>query len=543
MASAKFKSSINRQGVKEIVLLLSPLAPRGVLAFATFSLIPFLEPQLIRGTPGWTRMGPLATNAAAGHPQTSLPTINDLPIEVFHLIVSLVARKEHVDGHDYDLLRALRLVATLWSTLIDDCPQFWSTISSSDPEPVWRMALQKSKQAEIDVDCAKSSILSMRNDFPTTLTKAIVIHTPRVRKLDLLDRDFDYLLSNASITPCLRSLYLRGSTTDHDPIALPLHPVNWAPNLRNVTLDLSHVILKGLLWDNLEGLTIYNSNSLPMEDVIATLAASPGFRYLDLGGPMQPRCYSHQRLIPTVKLEALESLIFHIGQRRGTPFEALGSIITSPKEVFWLVFQASDENLRPENLRSIGRFASRIADGEAEIALKLVVGKCRNHIEMGGFDVEITSHEDEVPNPLAILTHILEGLPPQSLLAVKTAEIRRTEPSLVLGLLPIISSFFPNTSHLIITALDGDLASSIGGRNTDGWIFPQLESLSILHYRGGHHARKAIEPRLKALESGEQLAKLKRLCLPSVRAWNMDEAEIAELNALVPEVIVNLPDE
>ncbi|KAG9040498.1 hypothetical protein FS837_000556 [Tulasnella sp. UAMH 9824] len=503
---------------------------------------------------GGTRMGPLATNVAAAHPQTSPAVINNLPVEVFHIIIRLDLPGVWDVRNYYDRLRALRLVSTSWSALIDNCPRYWRTISSSDPELVWRMALQKSQQAEIDVDSTAIAITQRRDGIPTTLTKAIVIHMPRVRKLTIRDQDLEYLIANVQTAPRLRDLSLEGG--DNDPTALSFYPGQWAPNLRSTCLYGSPTAWEGLPWSNLESLMIIMlDGALPMEEILIFLAASPGLRSLDLWGIIQPRHSSHQELISTVKLEALESLTLH-SQKHGMPFEALQSIIASPKRDFLFSFHASDENLRPENLRSIGRFAARIADGEAGSVLTLSSREGCCTIRIGGFTVHLDDTEPSILKLSEIFAHLVVGLPHQRGLAVETVEIRDTASNDVLPLLPIINSFCPNISHLTMPALNGDIASSIGGNNNDKWIFPHLESLSITCYRGGRHAVKAIQPRLKAPESGERLAKFKRLTLTflsdkevvfdrergvaSIREKNVpDQGEIAELDALGPEVIVN----
>ncbi|KAG8920873.1 hypothetical protein FRC01_000550 [Tulasnella sp. 417] len=495
--------------------------------------------------PGRTGMRPLATNAAAGCPQTSSPSISNLPVEVFQKIIIITALKGEVGGSYYNRLRALRLVATSWSASIDDCPQCWSIISSSEPEAVCSMALQKSKQAEIDVDSAATSRHSIRNrDDTRTLTKAIFIHMPRVRKLAILDRDFEYIIEHALTAPRLRTLDLRGSIglVGHGPITLvnPFHSAQWAPNLQDLFLNWSNFIRKGVLWSNLEYLHIdagVYEQMFPREEVFTILAASPGLRILSLTDLGLPRSSGHWRRIPTVKLEALECLILDV--RGGSPpFEALNSIIASPTTTCRIHFTASDENLRPENLRSIGRFASRITGGETGSVLKLVQSRYSSGVTMDGFDVAISGYGHNQLGSLVVSAAILEGIPPQRRLEVETVEVSDMYPPRVLGLLPIISSKFPNTRHLSMSTLNGDLANSVGGISNKR-LFPHLESLSIASYRGRRHALNAIKPRLKGLDLGEQLAKLKRLTLTFFRVSNMDEVEIAELGALVPEVIVN----
>ncbi|KAG8893792.1 hypothetical protein FRC00_010041 [Tulasnella sp. 408] len=284
-----------------------------------------------------------------------------------------------------------------------------------------------------------------------------------------------------------------------------------------------------------------------MGEIFTILAASPGLRNLFLQGSMQP---NPRRPISTVKLEALESLTF-LTDERGTTFDALQSIIASPTRDFGLALHASDEHLPAENLRIIGKFASCIADGEAGSVLTFTsrTDLQMYKMEMGKFRVILRDREYHALDLSEVLIRLVEGLPPQRRLAVKTVDMTDMESPYVLSLLPVISSFCPNASHLIIPSLDGDIASRIGGHN-NGWIFPHLEFLSITRYRGGRHALKAIEPRLKALESGDQMKKLKRVTLTLVSEKDVvfdhernlrDQGEIAELGALVPEIIVNRP--
>ncbi|KAG9023518.1 hypothetical protein FS837_005761 [Tulasnella sp. UAMH 9824] len=489
-------------------------------------------------------MGPPATNAAAGHQQTPSTVINNLPVEVFHIIILLASSNTSAGRHYYDRLRTLRLVSTSWSTLIDNCPQCWSIISCSYSEPEWRMALEKSRQADIDVYCASSQIrYSMGLEIPTMLTKAIVVHMPRVRKLSVLDEDLAHLIANAPTAPRLRSLELlshaRSTARDYGPIALPFHPAQWAPGLRDVSLIHSYTAWAEVPWSNLETLHVHMNGVLPVEEIFTILAASPDLRSLTLQGLMQSRRFNHQRPISPVKLDALESMTFLSGER-GMPFETLQSIIASPKSYFLLSLNASEENLRAENLRSIGRFASCIVHGRAGSVLTLGSRQGWHRMDMGNFRVEVTSQGYDVIKLLEVFTHLVEGLSPQQRLAVKTVEVRDMDSTRLVGLLPIISSLCPNTSYLITPTLDRELASSIGDGN-NGWIFPRLKFLSITRYRGGRYATKAIEPRVRALKSREQLAKLKMLALTFFLEREVDETEIAELDALVPKVIVNYP--
>lgn len=161
---------------------------------------------------------------AGGQPRT----ISDLPPEIFYKIIPLAALQVEIEGY-YDRLRFLRLVATSWSAFMDNHPRFWTTISSFDYECVWKMALQRSKAAEIDVHVRPNS----RPEEPQSrLTKTIVDHMPQVRSLRVADRYLGYLVANASAAPRLRSL--SSCHTNNDSMALPFHPDKWAPNLRDM---------------------------------------------------------------------------------------------------------------------------------------------------------------------------------------------------------------------------------------------------------------------------------------------------------------------
>ncbi|KIO23861.1 hypothetical protein M407DRAFT_26726 [Tulasnella calospora MUT 4182] len=483
---------------------------------------------------------PLATNVAVGQPQTPPATINNLPIEVLHEIVSLATLQEQADGY-YDRLRSLRLVAALWSALIDDYPECWSIISSSDPELIWRMALQKSKAAMIDVE---SGSIHVSTDHQTMLVKEVVHHMPRVRKLAILDRDFEYLIASAPAAPRLRSLYLCGGVDNDHSITLPLHPALWAPNLRDVDLYCSRLTWKEPLWNSLELFRIDTggwTQGLPMEGIFTVLQASPGLRILDLRGIIQRWPPSHRRTLPVVRLEALETLKFDT-TIQNSPLEALDSIVALPTRCA-VYFDAQDENLRLETLRSICKFAPRTANGdETGSLLKLSAGPCINRFTMGGLDIMLYSQAYDKLNPLVAFMHILERLPSEQRSAVTTVEISETNFAFALGSLPIVSSFCPNTSHLTIPALNSTISTAIGGTN-NGWLFPNLESLSISRYRGRHHAVKVVQARLRASESGQHVAKLKKLTLSFFCKRNMDELELAKLDALLPELVVNHPNE
>lgn len=476
----------------------------------------------------------VSSNAGTEQPQTPLGTINNLPIEVLFDIISLAAIQEQAAGY-YERLRCLRLVATSWSALIDECPHLWSIIRSWDQEPIWRMALQKSKSAGIDVDCGSLLVSKYRQ---RTLVQAIVEHMPRVRKLTTLDRDFEYLITNAPSAPRLRSLHLRRGSDNGGAIVTSLHPALWAPNIREIDLCCSRVVWKELLWSNLERLRIeadYRVQELSMEEIFRVLEASPKLRALDLKGIRLSGHSSQERTLPVVKLEALESLKLN---GKDSPLRVLNSIIASPT-TFEVYLDDEDEYQKNETLRTIGKFASRIADGgKAATLLKLSAEPHLNVFALGGLGVVLSSTSPDKPDPTVTYTHLLKGLPPQLCSAVRDLEISDTDPAWVLRLLPIIHSFCPNIKYLEIPALNEALAGALGGTN-EGWLFPHLESLSISRYPGSLNAIKIVGSRLTSFEGGEPTAKLKKLALFFFRPREMNKAELAELNTLVPEFILH----
>ncbi|KAG8908694.1 hypothetical protein FRC01_007293, partial [Tulasnella sp. 417] len=479
--------------------------------------------------------GPGGTNTMVGQPQTPLATINNVPIEVFYSIILLVTLQGQVEGY-YDRLRTLRLVAASWSALIDDYPQCWSIISSSQPESIWRMALQKSQSADIDVD---SGSIDVPKHHQTRLVEAIVDHMQRVRKLSILDRDLEYLIASAPTAPRLRSLHLRRGLDDEDSIALSIHPAQWAPNLRDVDLYCSRLIWKEPLWNSLERLRIQSggwAEGLPMEGISTVLQASPGLRILSLTGILRP---TYQRTLPVVRLDALENLKLDT-PTQSSPLEVLNSIVALPSSCA-VYFDAEDESRRREILRSVYKLVPQTAnDVEGANLLKFAAGiyGCRFRIE--GFDVLMYSETPGKVDPLETFTHVMEGLPAQRCSAVKSVEIYDTDFACVLGLLPIVSSFCRNTSDLTIPALNDNLATAIGG-TSNGWLFSRLESISVSRYWGGHHAVKVAQFRLQAFEAGRQVAKLKKITLSSFRLRKEDELELAKLQALVPELVVTHP--
>ncbi|KAG9021151.1 hypothetical protein FS837_007532 [Tulasnella sp. UAMH 9824] len=477
---------------------------------------------------------PLSTNVGTEQPQMPLDTINSLPIEVLSKIISLVVHEEQAAGY-YGQLFRLRLVSTSWLALIDDYPQFWSVIWSWDPEPIWRMALQKSKTAGIDVDCGSLLVSKYQR---RTLVEAIAEHMPRVRKLIVVDRDFEYLIENAPSAPRLRSLHLRRGSDNGGAIVTSLHPALWAPNLREIDLCCSRVVWKELLWRNLERLRIeadYRVQELSMEEIFTVVEASPRLHTLDLKGIRLSEYPDQERTLPVVKLEALETLKLN---GKASPLKVLNSIIASPT-TFEVYLSDEDEYQKNETLRTIGKFASRIADGDkAATLLKLSAEPHLNVFALSGLGVVLSSTSLDKPNPTETFTHLLEGLPPQLCSAVTALEISDTDPAWILHLLPIINSFCPNISHLEIPTLTEALASALGEAN-DGWLLPHLESLSISRYPGSLNTVKIVGSRLKAFEGGESVAKLKKLDLFFFRPREMNKAELAELNTLVPEFILD----
>ncbi|KAG8946821.1 hypothetical protein FRC04_011368 [Tulasnella sp. 424] len=485
------------------------------------------------------RMITQPTTVAGGQPRTPWAAINDLPLEIFCEIILLAAPQDRVLEY-YGRLRVLRLVATSWSTLIDNHPKFWTIVHALDREPVWRMALQKSKAAEIDVDVG--SIFESKSQ--TRLIKAIVGHMPRVRSLRIIDEEFGYLLENTSAAPCLRSLSLGQGLRDNDddPIALPFHPAKWAPNLRNVDLMCSPLTWMEPLWNNLERLFIDTGRfmpGLPMQEIFTILKASPGLRSLDITGIVPPE----QSPLPAVKLEALESLRFD-STKGGSLAEALNSIIALPTARCAVHFDASDETQVESALQSICRIGLSIADGEAGRKLELVRNDNVNSLTMGGFDVRLYSKAHDKLNHLMNFTQLFEGLSPSRRAAVTTVKIddrdsaTPTDSNLVPAVLSIVHFFFPNISHLSIPRITETQETALG-RPNEGWLFPHLETLSLRsHNNHPRHVMGVVKPRLEAAEAGEHVTRVKTLILKFVCWFHVDEEAIAELDALVPNVVV-----
>ncbi|KAG8921664.1 hypothetical protein FRC01_000136, partial [Tulasnella sp. 417] len=324
--------------------------------------------------------GPSVTHAVVGQSQPPLGTISNLPIEVFHKIVPLAAKQDQPYGY-YDRLRALRLVTTSWMALIDDCPQFWSLVQSPDSEPVWRMALQKSKAAGIDV---YSYSFHVPRYPQAVLVRAVVEHMPRVRTLVVQDPDFEYLIANAPAAPRLQSLHIRRGWNYSGPIVPSLHPAEWAPNLRDLDLERPRAVWRELRCRDLEHLRIHaDPRVLSIEAILIVLQASPGLRTLHLRGIRLSRHPSDQITLPSIKLEALESLELCEG---GPPVDTLNSIIASPTR-FELYPDYDDGNQQAEALRGIGKFASRIADGRDGTVLKFSDDPYPFIFGLGGLEV------------------------------------------------------------------------------------------------------------------------------------------------------------
>lgn len=474
------------------------------------------------------------TTVVGGQPRTSWTAINNLPLEIFYNIILFAAIQNQVDGY-YSRLRSLRLVATSWSALINDYPTCWTLISSSDCEPIWRMALQKSRAADIDVDAGSTYRPGLGQ---TPLIKAIVGHIPRVRTLRILDRDLQYLITNTSAAPRLRSLCVGGVFGSDDSTAPPVHPAKWAPDLRVVDLQCSRFIWKDPLWNNLKCLRIDTGGflpGLPMAEIFTILEASPGLRSLDISGIILPG----EIPLPAVKLEALETLSFDT-TAYGSPVEALNSIVAFPTTRCNVFFDAGGESQIQNTLQSICKIASGITDGGAGRRLKLVGGRQSNRITMGGLEVLLYSRARGILDPLTTLTHLLEGLPPTRCEAVTAVDIHDTESSSVPALLLTIHSFCPNISHLTVPRITKALETALG-QPTQGWLFPHLETLSVSRYSNRPRALGIIGPRLRASEAGVPVAKLMNLKLSLTHRKNIDMEEIAELQALVPEVIVEDP--
>ncbi|KAG8963137.1 hypothetical protein FRC05_004908 [Tulasnella sp. 425] len=476
------------------------------------------------------RMITQPTTVAGGQLRTSRATIKDLPLEIFCKITLLATLDDWDHDRYYDRLRFLRLVATSWSALIDNHPKFWTTISFRDDEPVWRMALKKSKAAEIDVVTGSSF---RPEDLQPRLVEAIVGHMPRVRSLQILDRDFEDLIANAPAAPRLQSLSLNGDSDNEYSIALPCHPAKWAPNLRNVDLWFSCLIWKEPLWNNLERLRINTNAGLPLQEMFTILKASPGLRSLDILGVFPPG----QRPLPVVELEALKYLSFC--SRGGSPAEALNSIIARGTARFTVhcQFDASDETQVQSTLQSTSRFASNIVDGNAGTWLELALGSQPDRITMREFEVRLKKQVHFNLHYQTTLTQLFEGLPSSRREAVTIVKMGGTASNFVPAVFPIIHSFFPNVSHLDISGITEAL-EAILGRPNEGWLFPHLETLSLSHHDNGRRLMGVVEPRFKAAEAGEHVAQIKTLSLRFRRGKHIDKAETAELDALVPNIVV-----
>ncbi|KAG8930650.1 hypothetical protein FRC00_001051, partial [Tulasnella sp. 408] len=255
--------------------------------------------------------------------QNHLRPINRIPPEILLEILFSVLENSMGDSNKYGPseswgysmeyyreLQTLRLVAFAWSILIDQTPRFWTYVDVFASEQTWRMALQKSQDAWVNVDCM-SRLRPSDARLPPSFTKEFSIQAPRFRALSIMERDFGDIPLYESQMAALVSLYVRRYMIDQIERRSPVISLaRWAPQVRSVELIGCSVNWPNPGWINLVSLKLVHGDPATVFDtfqLLSILSGSPALQHMTLQGQLATPAPETAQL-PQVHLGKLKTL-------------------------------------------------------------------------------------------------------------------------------------------------------------------------------------------------------------------------------------------
>ncbi|KAG8978227.1 hypothetical protein FRB90_008548 [Tulasnella sp. 427] len=444
----------------------------------------------------------------------SLAPINCLPpellLDIFVLVIG--AWRDYLTyppdpNAYYAALRSLRLVACGWSLIINNAPIFWIYIDPFAPEVEWRMALERSQDMLLEVDCM-SDHRRARDRLPRSFLHQLPRLSQRFGYLNVREIDLEELVNTGAKMTGLASLSVENV---HSP---RLEEAPWTryllsstPNIRKVTLKNCSFDWPDPGWTNLEALYMeisMSAQSLNLEKILKILSASPGLKDLDLSGCPFASVPAGTQLA-VVHLPKLESLSLQLNSTVNT-FQLLASIVASPTTQLWL--NISKENLSPPQLRNVGRFADRIDLKGSRLAIH------HNSVLVGPFGVRIYNREGTAGDVVIEgLRNFLEGLGRSRLKDVEILGMNTVR----LDVYPMIHDLCPNLRLLEVGYIKSPISSLLSSARPDcrsEWLFPRASGLratvhdredmpeiaSIIKARADAYARGAIVEKIRRLE-------------------------------------------
>ncbi|KAG8951517.1 hypothetical protein FRC04_006049 [Tulasnella sp. 424] len=219
------------------------------------------------------------------NPKVSSSPFDRIPVEIVIKIVRLSLLQ--VDYYPVVIMRRveeLRLVNTYWARCIDQCPTFWTHITSQATPERYTRWLEKSQNVPLHMDC--------RTD--DGFMELLVPHMDRWQSLTFFSSSPDAWADLARPAPQLQELDLHNLPYQNSPAELFQGVV---PRLKTVRLYWSRVP-----WHS----SIFRAGRLPTSAEIVTLARSASvksveaFRYSGTSSNLDP-----------VTLPSLRSLVFN----------------------------------------------------------------------------------------------------------------------------------------------------------------------------------------------------------------------------------------
>ncbi|KAG8921711.1 hypothetical protein FRC01_000109 [Tulasnella sp. 417] len=465
--------------------------------------------------------------AALRRHTNSLLPIQRIPPEIFFEIIAWAMHRAKRRAY-YCKLRTFRIVAFSWSARIDNNPVLWSIVSACDLDRVWRMALQNSETADIDVDCTPARVsrvarttrkVDLRPFFDKLLSNAA-----RIRSLVIEEINLDCLVLGSSAAPRLRSLQISSKDEVPPPTSLAPSLAQWAPQLQVVKIFKCSFTWPNPGLNNLESIALHpGSNELYTIQVLSFLAASPALRRFWFIGKLSTDHSRPQTQLPQVQLDALQMLYLVLENTRH-PFDLLNAIVASPTESCTLCFSADSEDVVLKSFQNISRYAKRVPVVGRSLAI--LGKKGRVWVTRGGFsmswwnNLELGTMLTRAP----VFNWVLKGIPRTWLLSVEEAELDIDEGALR-DLVPSVHEHCPHIDHVRLPYWNSTWEALLSRPPDDSpWKFPRLNSISIFGcYEGG--LLKTVRDRRQAADTKEIATGIKKLDLWVDDPMTADERE------------------
>ncbi|KAG8951516.1 hypothetical protein FRC04_006048 [Tulasnella sp. 424] len=230
--------------------------------------------------------------------------LDRIPVETVIKIVRLSLLQ--VDYHPLIIMRRveeLRLVDTYWATCIDQCPTFWTHITSQANPARYTLWLEKSQNAPLHVDC--------RSD--DKFIELLLPHTDRWQSLTFFSSSPNAWSHLTRPAPQLQELDLYGLPPRNYPAELfqgvipRLNTVRLhgtlAPWHFNIFRGLRELVLGGYLGGPLHF-------PIELDGFLQALESSPSLEVLSVRGVVAPGNSSTSSNLDPVTLPSLRSFIF-----------------------------------------------------------------------------------------------------------------------------------------------------------------------------------------------------------------------------------------